>query len=668
MKTYTIQYINDHYEQIGILLAILIIRKSIPIIKSWSVKDTILIYIMGLMVWKYIGKVVTCQVVQKFFPNSSFANRLNNDDKEEEEENEDEIKNGKNQTQPSAGQQQSSFTSMKQLPMLPILSLLLLLGLTYLIPHNLLFFLLPMLLRVMSGELDPDSTLGKILLPLLGGRVGRSGEDMVTRLAYVPPIEQHYTFEQLNERYWRDYGAYRKAFGVNSMIGGSSGLKEEGCTTTATTSSSGGGMGALTSLLINSRSGSTKLSSSTQSTTTSSPHYPTKMNNGTVIILDMTKLNQQATQMENVRDQISFLIQLVDSLKEDEDVKSMAGTLADALHAAKTQKTNVTSIANATLLASNETISDAPNESNVTHTSSSSASSSPPPSSSPIVEVIILLESPGGGVSEYGLASSHLQRLRSNPNIKLTICVDTIAASGGYMMACMATPGQLYCAPFAMIGSIGVIGQSLNIQKTLESYGVKPYVFRGGKMKNPVGMVGDVTKDGISSMQEMIDRIHTAFRDHVGTNRETAFTQSLLAKDGIPLPTENYFQLGSSGADLMSHVMDQVASGDVYLGVQAIKLGLVDRLITSDEYISERIRQGARVLKLIDYHRTGLSDLFSAPSPRHRMGSSMSAVRVMKKVMYRMLSSLLTWADDGSSSVPAFAAAAEGIAGDLQIR
>ena len=114
--------------------------------------------------------------------------------------------------------------------------------------------------------------------------------------------------------------------------------------------------------------------------------------------------------------------------------------------------------------------------------------------------------------------------------------------------------------------------------------------------------------------------------------------------------------------------MDQVASGDVYLGVQAIKLGLVDRLITSDEYISERIRQGARVLKLIDYHRTGLSDLFSAPSPRHRMGSSMSAVRVMKKVMYRMLSSLLTWADDGSSSVPAFAAAAEGIAGDLQIR
>lgn len=110
------------------------------------------------------------------------------------------------------------------------------------------------------------------------------------------------------------------------------------------------------------------------------------------------------------------------------------------------------------------------------------------------LEIIILLESPGGSAADYGLGASHIKRLRTEPGIKVTICVDKVAASGGYMMACMATPGQLYCAPFAAIGSIGVIGQTLNIHNTLQNWGVKPLVFRGGKDKAPIGLVGEITK------------------------------------------------------------------------------------------------------------------------------------------------------------------------------
>lgn len=191
------------------------------------------------------------------------------------------------------------------------------------------------------------------------------------------------------------------------------------------------------------------------------------------------------------------------------------------------------------------------------------------------------------------------------------------------MMACMSSPGQLYCAPFAMVGSIGVIGQSLNIQKTLEGYGVRPYVFRGGKMKNPVGMLGDVTKEGVVAMQLMVDRIHDAFRDHVASAREEAFAKALQT-GVIPKDTGRYFQLGASDdsndKSNSELIMDQVATGDVFLGVQAIKFGLVDRLITSDEYISERIRQGARVLKLINYHRPmGLVRFLGAPHLQHHM-------------------------------------------------
>ena len=110
--------------------------------------------------------------------------------------------------------------------------------------------------------------------------------------------------------------------------------------------------------------------------------------------------------------------------------------------------------------------------------------------------------------------------------------------------------------------------------------------------------------------------------------------------------------------------MDRVANGDVFLGVEAIKLGLVDRLVTSDEYISERIRNGARVLKLINYRRpAGLSALFGGVPPpyHHRMhmsplaaGTDDGVIRVLKKLVHRVTSELLAWADDGMAggSVP----------------
>jgi len=104
--------------------------------------------------------------------------------------------------------------------------------------------------------------------------------------------------------------------------------------------------------------------------------------------------------------------------------------------------------------------------------------------------------------------------------------------------------------------------------------------------------------------------------------------------------------------------MDQVATGDVFLGVQAIKLGLVDRLITSDEYISERMRHGARVMKLINYHRPmGLWSFFGGPSPQHRMNSYRAMVEngglidVFKNLVLRAASSFLAWTEQGITTV-----------------
>ena len=492
--------------------------------------------------------------------------------------------------------------STKPSPTVPLLLLLLIFLLPTLLRRNIASgytpFLLPILtsfiFRSMRGGVDSD--LMKWILPALGDG------DLATRMAYMPPLEQHYAFEQLNERYYRDWGAWRKAFPTNPALQSHHHLLGKNQSSKTPVGAGGGGrsassgmMMALIDAITSRKFSSLQLNQQQQHQQSSkvsslSNRYPNVYNNGTAIVLDMTKLDTQASSMETIRDQISFLVHLVQS--EDEE-------FFRSKQSAKVGSEPTSSITENITLAISQT--DEIQQANSV-------------SSPPELEVIVLLESPGGSVSSYGLAASHLQRLRSTPGIKMTICVDSVAASGGYMMACMASPGQLLCAPFAMVGSIGVIGQSLNVQKALENFGVRPYVFLGGRNKQPVGMLGDVTKDGMETMQLMIDRIHDSFREHVREAREDSLVKAFLA-EGADKPPANYFQLGSQTK--LSHSqqsLDRVANGDVFLGVQALKLGLVDRLITSDEYIAERIQHGARVLKLVIHRRpVGLSSLLMGP-------------------------------------------------------
>jgi serine protease SohB len=155
------------------------------------------------------------------------------------------------------------------------------------------------------------------------------------------------------------------------------------------------------------------------------------------------------------------------------------------------------------------------------------------------------------------------------------------------MMACTASPGRLFVAPFAVVGSIGVIGQSINIHKVLEGWGVTPLVFRGGKDKAPLGLIGEVTDESIAKVQGMVDTIHTAFKQHVAAARP-----------------------------IISDRIDELATGDVWLGKTAVEVGLADRVITSDEYISERMMEGACILKLIRYDRPRFPFISSSSSSR----------------------------------------------------
>jgi serine protease SohB len=188
-------------------------------------------------------------------------------------------------------------------------------------------------------------------------------------------------------------------------------------------------------------------------------------------------------------------------------------------------------------------------------------------------EVVLRLESGGGMVHSYGLASSQLARIRQ-AGIPLTICIDKVAASGGYMMACIGN--RIISAPFAVLGSIGVVAQLPNVNRLLKKHDIDFEVLTAGEYKRTLTVFGENTEKGREKFQQDLDITHELFKNFVASYRP---------------------QLQ----------IDEVATGEVWLGMAAKDKQLVDELKTSDEYLSEKAKT-AEVFHLHYAERTSLQE------------------------------------------------------------
>ena len=166
-------------------------------------------------------------------------------------------------------------------------------------------------------------------------------------------------------------------------------------------------------------------------------------------------------------------------------------------------------------------------------------------------EVFLKLESSGGVVHGYGLAASELMRIRER-NISLTVSVDKVAASGGYMMACVGN--KIIAAPFAILGSIGVVAQLPNFNKVLKKHDVDFEQFTAGEFKRTVTMFGENTDEAKAKFREEIEDIHLLFKDFIVKHR----------------PEVN---------------IAEVSTGESWPGTRALERKLVDELKTSDDYL-----------------------------------------------------------------------------------
>ena len=131
-------------------------------------------------------------------------------------------------------------------------------------------------------------------------------------------------------------------------------------------------------------------------------------------------------------------------------------------------------------------------------------------------EVILRIESPGGVVHGYGLAAAQILRLR-DAGLHVTVCVDKVAASGGYLMSCVAH--QIIASPFAIIGSIGVVAQVPNFNKLLKKYDVDFKEYTAGDYKRTVSLFGEITEKGEAKFKEQLEATHVLFKDFVGQFR-----------------------------------------------------------------------------------------------------------------------------------------------------
>jgi serine protease SohB len=166
-------------------------------------------------------------------------------------------------------------------------------------------------------------------------------------------------------------------------------------------------------------------------------------------------------------------------------------------------------------------------------------------------EVVVRLESPGGMVHSYGLASAQLDRIRA-AGVKLTVCVDRVAASGGYMMACVAD--KIVASPFAIMGSIGVVAQLPNFSRLLKKNDIDYEILTAGEYKRTLTMFGENTEKGREKFKADLEDTHELFKSYVSERRPAV-------------------------------EIEKVATGDIWFGTRALEVSLVDELATSDEYL-----------------------------------------------------------------------------------
>ena len=170
-----------------------------------------------------------------------------------------------------------------------------------------------------------------------------------------------------------------------------------------------------------------------------------------------------------------------------------------------------------------------------------------------IKAIILRINSPGGMVAPSQEIYQEVKKACREK--KVVVSMESIAASGGYYIAC--TADKIVANPGTLVGSIGVILQIENIEELLSKIGLKREIVKSGKYKDIGSMTRPMTEEEEAILQGFSDNIYYQFVDAV-----------------------------AEGRDMKREEVLKLADGRIFTGAQAIKLGLIDRLGNLQDTIS----------------------------------------------------------------------------------
>jgi protease-4 len=161
--------------------------------------------------------------------------------------------------------------------------------------------------------------------------------------------------------------------------------------------------------------------------------------------------------------------------------------------------------------------------------------------------IILRVDSPGGGVGPSQEIYREIMRIRTTSKRKVVTSMGSVAASGGYYIACASD--LIVANPGTITGSIGVIMEFSNFEELLKKIGIKGVVLKSGEHKDIGSPFREMTPEEKRIMQGVLDNVH-----------------------------EQFIQAVADGRKLDRSKVAQIADGRIFTGEQAKNLGLVDQL------------------------------------------------------------------------------------------
>jgi len=192
--------------------------------------------------------------------------------------------------------------------------------------------------------------------------------------------------------------------------------------------------------------------------------------------------------------------------------------------------------------------------------------------------IVIRVDSPGGTVPACQEILEEIERVKEEKPV--VVVMENMAASGGYYIS--AGADRIVASPVALTGSIGVISRVMNVEELYEKLGIEVQTFKGGRYKDMYSGLRELKEEEEEIMQRLVDEYY-----------------------------EHFVGVVAAGRGLSTEEARDLATGQLYTGAEAERLGLVDKLGGLDTAVDLALELAGLEAARVEHYRPPRASLWS---------------------------------------------------------